>query len=440
MEQEEAHFHRRHGQSGIAGLNAGLRIRIADIDDPEVLVTEVRHRAEDYSHWSGEMWGNRQPRAPFYENSFVCIPKRVPFRAERVTPKPFVRGPQTAVVTGPAGEEIHTDKYGRVKVRFHWDRVNPADDTSSCWVRVSQGWAGAGWGQIHIPRVGHEVIVDFLEGDPDRPIITGRVYNAQNKVPYALPANKTQSGIKSNSTKGGGGSNEFRFEDKKGSEEIYLHAEKDLNSEIENNETRKVGGKGTGNRTTEIKNDETTQIGGNKKTTVNGNFDETVFGKESRMVLETVTENFGADETRTIAGNQSETIGGNVTQTVAGSLSQTVAGGIQITTPSTVTITAIGGWTLVAPGGTRTIDSFFDSTGNKNADAFQFKFSLATSSIDIVSLALSVNTSLKVDLANFKIDKTAVELLKKDVETKNVTTNMNVMNIQIKMINVYLIN
>src|SRR5512132_4400036 len=136
--------------------------------------------------------------------SFTAIDSRRPYRPTRITLKPTVLGPQTAVVTGPAGEEIWTDKYGRVKVQFHWDREVKRDENSSCWVRVSHPWAGKGWGAIAIPRIGQEVIVDFLEGDPDRPIITGRVYNAEAMPPYGLPANATQSGIKSNSSKGGG--------------------------------------------------------------------------------------------------------------------------------------------------------------------------------------------------------------------------------------------
>jgi uncharacterized protein involved in type VI secretion and phage assembly len=146
---------------------------------------------------------------------------------ERPSLEPIVQGPQTAIVVGPAGDEIYTDKYGRVKVQFHWDRYGKKDQNSSCWIRVSHPWAGQNWGMIAIPRIGQEVIVEFLEGDPDRPIITGRVYNADQMPPYALPANMTQTGIKTRSTKGGGVANfnEIRFEDKKGAEQVYIHAE-----------------------------------------------------------------------------------------------------------------------------------------------------------------------------------------------------------------------
>ncbi len=184
-----------------------------------------------------------------------CFRPSSSIRPQRLTPKPVVQGPQTAVVVGPSGDEIYTDKYGRVKVQFHWDRYGKKDENSSCWVRVSHPWAGKNWGLVAIPRIGQEVIVDFLEGDPDEPIITGRVYNAEQMPPYALPANMTQSGILSRSSKGGSGANanEFRFEDKKGSEQVYLHAEKNQDISVENDETHSVGH----DRTKTIDNDET---------------------------------------------------------------------------------------------------------------------------------------------------------------------------------------
>jgi type VI secretion system secreted protein VgrG len=171
--------------------------------------------------------------------SLSAIPMKVPYRPARIHPKPMIHGVQTAIVCGPAGNEIHCDKYGRVKVQFHWDRKNKRDDNSSHWIRISNTMAGANWGQISIPRIGQEVIVSFLEGDPDRPIITGRVYNDQQMPPYGLPDNKTQSGFKSRSSPGGGSAdfNEFRFEDKKGSEQVYLHAQKDFDELIEEQHT-----------------------------------------------------------------------------------------------------------------------------------------------------------------------------------------------------------
>jgi type VI secretion system secreted protein VgrG len=193
-----------------------------------------------------------------------------------------VEGVQTAIIVGPDGEEIYTDEFGRVKVHFHWDRLGHRDDQSSCWIRVSQSWAGAGWGAIHIPRIGQEVIVDFIEGDPDRPIVTGRVYHGTNRPPYALPDNKTQSGIKSDTSPGGGGSNELRFEDKAGAEEVFLHAQKDMTTAVNNNQSTSVGANQTvtvkanqnitveKERWDEVKEYHSLHVGGNQQINVDG--------------------------------------------------------------------------------------------------------------------------------------------------------------------------
>ena len=178
-----------------------------------------------------------------YRNTFTCIPLALPFRPARVTPRPVVPGTQTAVVVGPAGEEIFPDKYGRVKVQFHWDREGKYDANSSCWVRVAQSSAGKQWGSIYIPRIGHEVVVDFEEGDPDRPIIVGAVYNASEMPPYTLPDEKTKTVMfKSNSSVGGGGFNEFRIEDKKGKEQIFIHSERNTDVRIKKDHFETIGG------------------------------------------------------------------------------------------------------------------------------------------------------------------------------------------------------
>ncbi len=176
----------------------------------------------------------------------------MPFRPPRTTPRPVIQGSQTAEVVGVKGEEIFTDKYGRVKVQFHWDREGKRDENSSCWIRVSHPWAGKGWGSVSIPRIGQEVIVDFLEGDPDQPIITGRVYNGELMPPYTLPAGGVVSGVKSNSTKGGGGFNEIAMDDTKGKELIRIHGQYDKVVTIEHDRTESVG------------NDETISIEGNR--------------------------------------------------------------------------------------------------------------------------------------------------------------------------------
>lgn len=187
-----------------------------------------------------------------YENRFEAFPASVIYRPPQETPWPHIAGSQTAVVVGKSGEEIWTDKYGRIKVQFHWDRLGKKDENSSTWIRVAHSWAGKGFGTIFIPRIGQEVVVSFLDGNPDRPLVTGVVYNAQQTVPYALPDNQTRSTMKTCSSKGGGGENELRFEDKKDSEEIYVHAQKDYNEVVEND------------KTTEIKNDEKLTVKNNQ--------------------------------------------------------------------------------------------------------------------------------------------------------------------------------
>ncbi|MEJ1336054.1 MAG: type VI secretion system tip protein VgrG [Candidatus Sedimenticola sp. (ex Thyasira tokunagai)] len=227
----------------------------------EYLITSAEYQICSDEYISGADAGT----AKIYSCQFNAMNGEKVYRPPQLTRKPVVRGPQTAMVVGPSGEEIWTDKYGRVKVQFHWDRLGKYDENSSCWVRVGQPWAGKTWGGVFLPRIGHEVIVDFLEGDPDRPIITGSVYNADTMPPYKLPDNQTQSGFKSRSSKGGSADNfnELRFEDKKDEEEVYFHAEKDFNRVVENNDTLKVGfeDKDKGDQSTDIFNNQTLNVG-----------------------------------------------------------------------------------------------------------------------------------------------------------------------------------
>lgn len=176
-----------------------------------------------------------------YRNHFTATPWDIPYRPALKHPKPKVLGSQTAVVTGPLGEEIHCDEYGRVRVQFHWDREGQADDKTSCWLRVSSSWAGDRYGGIAIPRVGMEVLVTFLEGDPDQPLVTGCLYHKEHVVPYDLPANKTRTVFKTLSSPGGGGYNELRIEDRKGAEQIYIHAQRDWDENIEHDQKIRVG-------------------------------------------------------------------------------------------------------------------------------------------------------------------------------------------------------
>jgi type VI secretion system secreted protein VgrG len=278
-----------------------------------------------------------------YSNTFTCFPVALRYHPARTSMKARVWGCQTAVVVGPAGEEIYTDDKGRIKVQFHWDREGHNDAASSCWIRVASFWAGQGWGAIHIPRIGQEVVVDFLEGDPDCPIVVGSVYNAVKTPPYSLPDNKTQSGIKSRSSKGGGTANynEIRFEDKKGSEEILIHAEKDLTTEVEHDETRTV----QHDRSVTVGNNETKNVGAKQDITIGSSKTEQVGSDKSLTV--------GGSETRTIASNRSVTIGSDDSLTAM--TIEVTATSVSITAPSisiTGNVTIAG--TLMCPAITTT--------------------------------------------------------------------------------------
>lgn len=262
-----------------------------------------------------------------YTCDFTCIPDDVPLRSLFIAPKPQVYGPQTADVVGPAGEEIYVDEHGRVKVQFRWDRYGASDEHSSVWLRVSQGWGGAAWGAMFIPRIGHEVIVDFLEGDIDQPIITGRVYHGTNVPPYPLPANKTVSTIKSQTHKGEG-FNELRFEDEAGQEEVYFHAQKDHNLDILNDRSKDVGRDQSehvhrdkriqidGGHTETINKSMTITVNQNLTETVALNYAETVGVAHQLSVGAAMTVTVGAAYTETVGGIKAETIGLNKTETI----------------------------------------------------------------------------------------------------------------------------
>lgn len=405
-----------HGSGRVIGLVPGGTFSLTGHPsvgvEGDYLITRVTHRAAP-----GATSGARHSG---YTNTFECVPLETPHRPRRLVAKPRIPSIQTAVVTGPAGEEIHTDEHARIKVQFHWDRENAADENSSCWVRVQQKWAGDGWGFVWIPRIGMEVVVQFVDGDPDRPLVTGCVYDGSHLTPYELPGDKTKSTIKSNSTPGGGGFNELRFEDLKGQEEIYTHAQKDQNEVVENDHTTWVGHDQTiqvdNDQTQTVHANQTEEVGANQSLTVDGNrsvhvesdFCETVDGTETRTVTGDVTEDFDASETRDIAvsvtetiggdekrmisGSQTETIGANhavtitgsstetiaaaldetitggITTTTAGNWAVTAAGGFNVTAAGGITVTATGGLTIASPGGVQQVDSFLTWAGTHKAE------------------------------------------------------------------------
>jgi type VI secretion system secreted protein VgrG len=320
LDEVQARFHQNHAESNALGLEVGCNFELKEHPGSEengkYLVTGLSVKAKVGVFESGDGAGD-------FRCSLVAMPSAQQFRPPRHTTRPFVQGPQSAVVVGPAGEEIYTDKYGRVKVHFHWDRAGPKTDKSSCWVRVSYPWAGKNFGAIHIPRIGQEVIVDFLEGDPDQPIIIGRVYNAEQMPPWDLPANATQSGILTRSSKGGAvaNANAIRFEDKKGGEQLWIHAEKNQDIEVENNETHWVGNDRSKtidhDETVHVKHDRTETVGNNETITIGVDRSETVGNNETITIGVNRTEAVGANESITIGANRSITVGASETATVA---------------------------------------------------------------------------------------------------------------------------
>ncbi len=278
----------RFAAGGVFGLTGHPR---ADLNDDYLLWT-VRHRGESEADLEA---GTISPEVS-YENSFRCVRRQVPFRPPRQTPWPRIRGAQTATVVGPPGEEVHTDAQGRVMVRFHWDRSGSADERASCWIRVGQLWAGNGWGGLFLPRVGQEVIVTFLEGDPDRPLITGCVYNGANTPPTSLPERKTVSTIRSRSSVGGGGFNEIRFEDNKGSEQLYTHAQRDRVEEVGQDRTTTVGR----DQALEVGRDATRKVAGDETAVIEGDRSVQVDGAATVLTrgdLQVVTRGDGAEQT-----------------------------------------------------------------------------------------------------------------------------------------------
>jgi type VI secretion system secreted protein VgrG len=323
------------GRGGVISFVPGRIVELENPTDPELggryLLVAIRHRS--LAHPRGE-----------YANEFECIPADVQFRPRRRTRAPRAQSVETAIVTGPSGEEIHTDEHGRIKVQFHWDRAGARDDRSSCWVRVAQNWAGAGWGFVFVPRVGMEVLVSFIDGDPDRPLVTGCVYNGTHPPPYALPGEKTKSTIKTSSSPGGAGWNELRFEDLAGSEEVYLRAQKDLNEEILDCHTTHVGV----DQANLVDRHHTELVGANAALRVEGERDKFVAKSERSTVEGPRTERVVGDETISLESARSVTVGGEDslrvamgrTMNVGGSLSETVLGSHAQMITATQTVSA----------------------------------------------------------------------------------------------------
>ena len=322
MQEEEATHVVVTGSSVCRAFTSGYKFDLKehyrdDMNDSYVL-TEIQHDATVGSYSQEE---SQDPAR--YANHFRCIPASVPFRPQRITPKPFVQGPQTALVVGKSGEEIWVDKYGRIKVQFYWDRLGKDDENSSCWIRVSQPWGGKGWGAMWIPRMGQEVVVSFVEGDPDRPLITGRVYNADQTVPYELPEHQTVSTFMSKSSKGGATANynEIRFEDKTGSEQIFINAERDMDQRVEVDSREFVGT----NRFLNVGSNQSENIGADKHLTIGANHVEAIGKNMSLSVGTDLMETIGNDQHLNVGNNLQENIGKDQHVNIGANLIENIA-------------------------------------------------------------------------------------------------------------------
>lgn len=366
MEAEESAVDVVDGESYCRSFSPGVRFTVTKHHakrevGKEYIVTQVSHSLDA----SAVYVTGRSSATEEYSNSFQCVPATAPYRPPRQTAIPRVRGPQTAVVVGPAGEEIYTDEFGRVKVQFHWDREGKRNENSSCWIRVSQVHAGAGWGMMDLPRIGEEVIVSFLEGDPDRPIITGRVYNGMNQPPFSLPAEKTRRG---NSTKTykGAGFNEMSMDDTPGKEQLRMNAQYDMNSNVNHDQTLDVGN----NQTEKVAVDRTREVGNNESITVGVNKDVSIGVND--------TENVGANQTVTVGANQSTTVGTNQSNSVGMMKSETVgvisneAVGVSKSLEVGASYAIVAGLTMTTKVGT----SSSEETGTSSSETIGTKKSL----------------------------------------------------------------
>ena len=324
-----------HFSGGSRRREQGAAKQPDDRSERPYLVLRVHHRARNN-------YQDGRDALSSYENDFRCMRKAIPWRPTRGwnSEPTKIFGVQTATVVGPPGEEIHTDEYGRVRLQFHWDRNGAFDAASSPWVRVVSSWAGSNFGQISVPRIEQEVVVQFLDGNCDRPLIIGSVYNSRNMPPWDLPACKTQSGILTRSTVGGGPAtaNALRFEDKKGAEEVWLHAEKNQRIEVENDESHSVGNDRkkivAHDETVEVRHDRAETVGHDERISIGANRTETVGANEAITVAGNRTERVGKNEAVRIDGNRNETVLMAKSETVGlakalsiGALYQTTVGG-----------------------------------------------------------------------------------------------------------------
>jgi type VI secretion system secreted protein VgrG len=390
MEEHEAAYHTVAGASICASFFAGGKFTMARHhlqaeEKQEYVHRRVTHRASDYTYITAD----RGP--PSYDNTFEAFPAKTPFRPASRTPWPVVQGPQTATVVGPG--IIHTDKHGRVKLQFHWDRRGKKDDKSSCWVRVSQNWAGKGWGGVFIPHVGQEVVVSFLEGDPDMPLVTGRVYNGENSKAIGLPANKTQSAIQDHS------GNHLLMEGKGGAQEVRLHAVKDMHHTVVNDRTKTVG------------NDETTKVGGHRKENVDKTESVAIKLARTHHVGLVDTLNVGAARFHTVGAAETVSVGaarmvsvGAYQRTQIGAYQTTKIGASETHSVKLKRNTSIGSDETIKIGGKKTLTVTKDrSTQINENETLDVKKNISNSAGE------AINISAKKDIKHHN-DKASITI------------------------------
>jgi len=413
-------------------------------DNGKYLVTSAHYDFEENSYASGDVGATR------HNIDFTVLPAAVTYRAKPDTPWPKTHGPQTAKVVGPKGESIWTDKYGRVKVKFHWDRLAKGDDTSSCWVRVSSAWAGQGFGGVQIPRVGDEVVVDFINGDPDRPIITGRVYNEASMPPWELPGDATRMGFMTRSKDGHQANASYLFfEDKPGGELLNMHAEKDMNISVENDKTVNIDG----NRTTIIKKKQQDNVTGSVtlnyedvwNTTVTNAVSNFFNGGENTYIQKgrKLEVSSGGEDIKINGGSQKEINGnedckviGNNTHHVTGAVNETIDSGLKQTINNGVLINVdSGNWEQHVNGGTILIKSPMNITLHSDTQVdiqapkssytiAGHKEAITGNSFSLTGVSESI-TAAALDAKHTSIAHNVISMSHKTFEAKNSAMSLN---------------
>ena len=407
MQQEEMAYENIVAHSNIHQLELGRKFKLRSDENTadnrkQFVITRIDHYGFDGSYLDEK---DQEDATSSYSNQFSCIPAAITFRSPCQIKKPRIDGVQTAVVVGKAGDEIYTDKYGRIKLQFHWDRYGSKNEESSCWVRVATPWAGTKWGTLNIPRVGQEVVVTFVNGDPDQPLVIGGVYNSAHMPPVNLPDGKNYAGIKSRSAKGDSSSfNEMSIDDTKGSEQLKFHAQKDFNTTVGNNLSSAV----TGNASYNVDGDSSSTVGGNATLTIQGNETASVQGNQDASVQ--------GNRSSTIAGNLTENTAGKAEASIGSSESRTVGTKQDLTigTHQVVNIGAnqtlgVGANQETSIGGNQTVNV----SGNQNVSALTQNVSIST---DATTSALNINIlgqaeiKLSVGGSSINIDGSGITL------------------------------